>query len=199
MNRKAVGAFTLALGLVGAASITGSAQAQYFQSNHATRSIERASGLDSVIVDRYTPFAVPALNDTVKFTYHEPMPDSIMPRSAVVIAKMHFQAEDPDDIMNWLEKYARKNGADWIVSFQEPRAKLTKDRMKVYVSEATLLHVLDAQFINQQDVATLYYENNKLNNYAAVSSYFDTYGRHMGLNDPKPAEPVDQDQNNPDK
>lgn len=177
------------------------ASAQYFQSNRAERQIVKASGLDSTIVDRLTPFAVPAVPDSVEFTYHEPMPDSIMPRTAVVIGRIHLQAEYPEDITQRLEKYARQNGADWIVSYQEPRARLNKDHMKVYTADALLLHVLDAQFIQQQDVATLYYENSHLQNYAAVNSYFDTYGRHMGLNEPKPTdpEPTEADRNNPDK
>ena len=156
--------------------------AQYFQSlpERSERQVVRAHGLDSLIVMRNTPFDLPATPDSVKFMYHEPMPDSIMPRSAIVIGTVTMQFEDPDELVERLEKYARKSGADWIVSFQEPHAVLTKDRMKVYRSTAVLMRVLDPQFINQSDISYSYYEQSNLHNYAAVNQWFDTYGKHYG-------------------
>ena|ERR1700733_4865335 len=163
------------------------AKAQYFlsQPNHTERTVVKASGYDSVIVDRSTPFDLPKTNDTISFTYHEPMPDSIMPRSAIVIGTITLQFEDANDLVAALEKYARKAGADWIVSFQEPRAVLTKDHWKVYRSTALLLHVLDPNFIHLSQVSYSYYEQSKLLNYAAVSGWFNTYGKHLGFNQVK--------------
>jgi hypothetical protein len=176
---------TIALLLAGIAVMalgTSTCKAQYFESlpEHSERRVVRASGLDSLIVMRTTPFDLPATPDSVKFMYHEPMPDSIMPRSAVVIGMVMMQFEDPDELVERLEKYARKSGADWIVSFQEPHAVLTKNRMKVYRSSAVLIHVLDPQFINQSDISYSYYEQTNLHNYAAVNDWFGMYGKHFG-------------------
>jgi len=159
------------------------AEAQYFQSqpHHIQHTVVKASGYDSVIVDRSTPFDLPKTNDTIPFIYHEPMPDSIMPRSAIVIGTITLQFEDRDEVIPALEKYARKAGADWIVSFQEPRAVLTKDHWRVYRSTALLLHVLDPNFIHQSQMSYSYYEESKLSNYAAVSGWFGTYGKHLGF------------------
>ena len=155
--------------------------AQYFQSRpeHAVRQIVKASGRDSVIVERLTSFELPAVNDTTQIFYFEPMPDSIMPKSAVVLGTVTLQFEYAEDIAPALEKYARKLGADWIVSFSEPRAMLTADRWKVYRSTATLLRVLDPEFINQSEVAYLYYEQRPFANFAEVSDYCQAYGKHF--------------------
>ena len=177
--------------------------AQYFQSapGNVERMVLKSSKYDSVIMNRVTPFKLPATNDTIQFMYHEPMPDSIMPRSAIVIGTITLQFEDVEDLTPALEKYARKAGADWIVSFSEPRAVLTKDHWKVYRSTATLLHVLDPQFIQQSDIAYSYYEKNKLQNFAALTQWYDIYGRQMGvkLDQPEPVKPSEQDEENPDR
>src|SRR5436305_6575980 len=130
------------------------------------------------------------------------MPDSIMPRSAIVVATVTLQFEDADAIVPALEKYARQNGADWIVSFQEPKAVLTKDdHWKVYRSTALLLKVLDPQFANQSDLAYSYYERNNLTNYASLAQYYDTYSKRLGAKGEdadEPPPPSDGDANNPD-
>ena len=120
------------------------------------------------------------MNDTLGLIYHEPMPDSIMPRSAIVIGTVTIQAEEAADVMKLLEKYARKLGADWIVSFQEPRASLDGDHWKVYRSTALLLHVLDEGFVNQNNIEYSYYGPNHLQNYASVNHWYDQYGKHFG-------------------
>ena len=201
---KAFGNIVLLLAVITVELIANSSYAQYFESlpQQAQHQIVRASGRDSMIVERTTPFDLPATPDSIEFMYHEPMPDSIMPRSAIVIGTVTMQFEYPDELVERLEKYARKNGANWIVSFQEPRAVLTKDRMKVYRSKALLLHVLDQQFIQQSDISYSYYEQSNLHSYAAVNQWFDMYGKHFGLKEdreqdsPKPSE---GDLNNPDK
>jgi hypothetical protein len=158
--------------------ITGNAQ--YFTSEHSTQVVMRASGHDSVILQSSTPFEVPAVNDSVGLTYHEPMPDSIMPRSAIVIGTVTIQAEEPEDVMKLVEKYARKLGADWIVSFQEPRAVLDKDHWKVYRSTALLLHVLNGDFIDQRRIEYAHYGENHLQNFASVTHWYGIYGEHFG-------------------
>jgi hypothetical protein len=87
------------------------AKAQYFQSqpNHKQHTVVKASGYDSVIVDRSTPFDLPKTNDTLPFIYLEPMPDSIIPRSAIVIGTITLQFEDIEDVVPALEKYARES------------------------------------------------------------------------------------------
>jgi hypothetical protein len=191
--------------IFGLLTLHGSASAQYFESKPANfqKQVLRASGHDSIIVVRATPFDLPKVNDSVELTYHEPMPDSIMPRSAVVVGTITIQAEEPDGIIQSLEKYARQNGADWIVSFQEPKASLTKDdHWKVYRSTALLLKVLDPQFIEQGDITYNYYEHSKLSNYASLVQYHDTYSKHLGMKTDEPADDQQQsdgDANNPDR
>ncbi len=193
---------TLLFGALTMGIIPALTQAQYFEAlpTNVQHITVKSSGRDSVLVDRATPFELQATNDTIQLMYHEPMPDSIMPRSAVVIGTITLQFEDAEDIAPALEKYARKAGADWIVSFSEPRAVLTKDRWKVYRSTAILLHVLDAHFIQQSDIAYSYYEQNKMRSFAALSDWFEVYGKHYGSDLPQPEPPArsDQDEANPD-
>src|SRR5437867_10552242 len=105
------------------------ARAQYFESipEHTKRIILKAANHDSIIVERMTPFDLPAVNDSMQLFYHEPMPDSIMPKSAIVIGRVTIQSEEADGITTAVEKIARRSGADWIVSFEEPRSRLAKD------------------------------------------------------------------------
>lgn len=172
------GLFAIAM-LLGMLSIPAASHAQYFRSQNTSVAVLKSSGLDSVILERATQFAVP-VNDTIDFTYHEPMPDSLMPRSAMVIGTIRLQAESPEDVVDYLEKYARKAGADWIVSFAEPRAMKTKNGDRIFRATATLLRVLDPTLINEKDLNYSYYETSNLHNYAEVNSWYDSYGRHMG-------------------
>ena len=195
----------IALAIIGLLAVNQRASAQYFESKpiNFQKQVIKASGHDSIIVLRATPFELPKVNDSIELTYHEPMPDSIMPRSAIVVGSITVQAEVPDDIPNTIEKYARKNGADWIVSFQEPKAMITKDdHWKVYRSTAILLKVLDPKFINQSDIWYSYYERTNLSNYAALAQYYDTYSKHLGVKgdeaDDQPT-PSDGDDRNPDQ
>ncbi|HZK75808.1 MAG TPA: hypothetical protein VFD13_02770 [Candidatus Kapabacteria bacterium] len=175
--------------------------AQYFISEHLDRQVLKAGKYDSVIVLSATPFAVPPINDTTPLVYHEPMPDSIMPRSAIVIGTISVQAENADDVVPMIEKYARKLGADWLVSFQEPRPTITKSGWKVYRSKALLLRVLDDQFVNQANLEYTYDEQVHLQNYAAVNNWYDQYGRHLGakLDQPEQPGPSEMDELNPDR
>lgn len=158
-----------------------SASAQYFQLKpvDAKSRIVEANNLDSVIFTPMTPFVLPKTNDTIQLTYHEPMPDSIMPRSAIVVGEVTVQDQDPTVLVSKLEEFARKSGADWIVSFAEPRVFHDKAGNRLFRGTAQLLRMLDPTFIQQTDLQYSYYEENNLQNYAAVSNWYDTYGRHM--------------------
>ncbi len=158
------------------------ANAQYFQLHpeNAKASVIEAKKLDSVLFVPMTPFNLPQTSDSIQLTYHEPMPDSIMPRSAIVVGQVTVQAEDPTVLVEKLEKFARQAGADWIVSFAEPRVFHNKAGDRLFRGSATLLRVLDPTFIQQTDLQYSYFEDNKLPNYASVTGWFDTYGRHMG-------------------
>jgi len=182
-------------------SLPAISQAQYFISEHLNRQVLKSGQYDSVVVLSATPFSVPSINDTLPLVYHEPMPDSIMPRSALVIGTISVQAEHAEDVMPLVEKYARKLGADWLVSFQEPKATLTKSGWKVYRSKALLLRVLDDQFINQANIEYTYDEQVHLQNYAAVSNWYDQYGKHLGakLDQPEQTGPSEMDELNPDR
>lgn len=149
------------------------ANAQYYQlkSADAQRQVLKASGHDSVIVSRLTPFDIPSIPDSIELTYHEPMPDSIMPASAIVIGEIKIQMEDLRDIVPYLEKYARKAGADWIVSFAEPKGYKTRNGDVYYRASATLMKVLDPTFIQQDRLAYNYYEDQQLQNYADLQQY----------------------------
>jgi hypothetical protein len=156
-----------------AAGTVGTAHAQYYQlkQTDAQRQVLKASSDDSVIIMRLTPFDVPAVPDSIELTYHEPMPDSIMPASAIVIGQIQLRMADFEDIVPYMEKYARKAGADWIVSFNEPRRYKTKDGDFYYKSSALLIKVLDPTFIDQQKLEYSYYEDQNVTNYAALQQY----------------------------
>ena len=169
-------------------------QAQYFISEHLTKRVLKSGKYDSVVVLSATPFTVPPINDTMPLFYHEPMPDSIMPRSAIVIGNIRVQAEHLADVTPMLEKYARKLGADWIVSFEEPRPAIMKDGWKVYRSHALLLRVLNGHFIKESDLEYTYDEQRHLQNFAAVNDWYNQYGRHYGakLDQPPLPKPAGQ-------
>lgn len=164
---------------------------QHFTSDPAsiTRVVVEADDLDSTIYYRATPFAVPAIPDSVGLVYHEPLPDSVMPRSAIVLGKVTIQAEEAEDIVEQLEEFARKQGADWVISFEEPRRRKNRDGDFYYRSSAILMRVLDDAMIPQSQIAYRTFNDSGHNNYAAVISWYDTYGRYMGANVKQNADP----------
>ena len=91
-----------------------------------------------------------------------------------------MQAEESDALVEKLEKISRKMGADWIVSFAEPRVFHDRKGNRLFRSSAVLLHVLDPMFMDMNAVEYSYYETNGLHTYAAVSNWFDSYGGHLG-------------------
>ncbi len=183
------------------AAFPAASQAQYFISEHLSTKVFESGRHDSVVLLSATPFDVPRINDTMPLIYHEPMPDSIMPRSAVVIGTIRVQEELAEDVVPKIEQYARKLGADWLVSFQEPRPTILKDGWKVYRSRALLLRVLDDQFINENHITYTYDEQSNLGNYAAITHWYDQYGLHYGsdMQQPPLPPPTEMDQLNPEK
>jgi len=176
---KALQSLLLTVTFIAAFGFTSRTEAQYFRSASTSTVILEADDLDSVILTKFTPFSLPE-NGELPLVYHEPLPDSVMPRSAVMIGTLRIQAEESQDVVEYLEDYARDLGADWIVSFAEPRAQRSKAGERIFRATATLLKVMDPSLIKQQDVHFSYYEENKLSNYAAVNTWYDTYGRHLG-------------------
>jgi hypothetical protein len=159
----------------------GTASAQYFQSlpGNAVKQVLEADDHDTLIVQRMTPFDLPELADSVEIMYHEPMPDSIMPKSAVVIGTLQLQFEESEQISKELEKYARRAGADCIVSFTEPKAVILKDGWKVYRATAMLLHTLDQDFVPQSQLSYSYYEKRQFTNFASLNDYYQAFGRGL--------------------
>lgn len=160
------------------------ANAQHFTADASDikRVVVEADDLDSIIFNRSTPFAVPAISDTIGLVYHEPMPDSTMPRSAIILGTVTIQAEESEEVVEKLEEFARKQGADWVVSFEEPRKRKNKEGDIYYRSTATLMRVLDDAMIPQSQVAYSTFSESGHKNYAAVMSWYDTYGKYMGAN-----------------
>jgi hypothetical protein len=174
------------LGLaIGAAILHPTAStAQHFISDaqSAKRVVVEADDLDSIIYHQQAFFAVPAIPDTIGLVYHEPMPDSVMPRSAIVLGTVTIQAEEAEEVVEQMEEFARKHGADWVVSFEEPRKRKNKDGDFYYRSSATLMRVLDDAMIPQSQVAYSTFRESGLNSYASVMDWYDTYGRYLGAN-----------------
>lgn len=137
----------------------------------------RASGIDTTRIVMHSFFTLEQLNDTLPLIYHEPYPDSVMPRTAIEIAQITIQADNADEVVAILEKQARKLGADWIVGFNEPRLKWQKiggDLKATYHSEAKLYKVIDAELAPVAAIADVYCGENHLNNCQAVLTWIDT-------------------------
>lgn len=170
-------------GLIGFVAPEG-ATAQHFTADASDmkRVVVEADDLDSIIYTRYAHFEVPEISDTIGLVYHEPMPDSVMPRSAIVLGKVMIQAEEAEDVVEMMEEFAREQGADWVVSFEEPRKRKNRDGEFYYRSTATLMRVLDDAMIPQSQIAYSTFNESGHKNYASVLTWYDTYGKHMGAN-----------------
>ena len=137
----------------------------------------RASGIDTTRITMHSFFSIEALNDTLPLIYHEPYPDSVMPRSAIEVAQITIQADNSDEVIEILEKQARKLGADWIVGFNEPRMKWQKigsELKATYRSQATLYKVIDAELAPINTIADIYCGENHLTNCQAVLTWIDS-------------------------
>jgi hypothetical protein len=166
---RTIGLVAVAIAALGVTS----ASAQYYQvkPGSGSRQVLEASRHDSVIVTRLTPFELPSVPDSIELTYHEPMPDSIMPASAIVIGQISLRMEDYKDIVPYMEKYAHKAGADWIISFNEPKGHKTRDGEIYYVASALLVKVLDPTFVQQDKLQYSYYDDQHVTDYAGLQQY----------------------------
>jgi hypothetical protein len=168
INKLGLGlAISLALGL------SKPALAQNFSENEDLWKTEtiRARSIDTVRLERHSFLALPAVNDTSSLIYHEPLPDSVMPKSAIEIGRITIQAGSAEDVLAMLEKQARSLGADWIVGFNEPRMKVNKDREVYYRSEAMLYKVIDPELVPESQIASVSCTDSHLQNYTAVESF----------------------------
>jgi len=171
MKARRIIGLGLIIGL--ALSFTNNLKAQNFKESEDLWKTEtiRARNIDTVRLERHSFFELPSLNDTMPLVYHEPMPDSVMPKTAIEIAQITIQAGSANDVVEMLEKQARKQGADWIVSFNEPRMKLSKSGEVYYRSQAMLYKVINADLIPQSDIAIVNCDEHHLQTYKAVESY----------------------------
>ena len=103
--------------------VAGVASAQNFVDPESTwrTDLVKASGKDTIRIERHTLIALAEVSDTANLVYHEPLPDNLMPKAAIEIGKITIQAESADEVVEILEEKARELGADWIVGFNEPR------------------------------------------------------------------------------
>ncbi|MDP4237483.1 MAG: hypothetical protein Q8919_13650 [Bacteroidota bacterium] len=168
INKLGLGlAISLALGL------SKPALAQNFSENEDLWKTEtiRARSIDTVRLERHSFLALPTVSDTSSLIYHEPLPDSVMPKSAIEIGRITIQASSAEDVLAMLEKQARSLGADWIVGFNEPRMKINKDREVYYRSEAMLYKVINPELVPESQIASISCTDSHLQNYTAVESF----------------------------
>lgn len=150
-----------------------SVQAQNFRENEELWKTEtiRSHNVDTVKIERHSFFALPTVNDTTPLVYHEPLPDSVMPKSAIEIGQITIQAGTAADVLALLEKQARSQGADWIVGFNEPRMKINKQGEVYYRSQAMLYKVINPELVQQTQIATISCGENHLQNCAVVEAF----------------------------
>ncbi len=154
------------------------AHAQHFveQPGDWTVKTLRASGLDTTRLEMHASFALDPINDTISLIYHEPYPDSVMPKTAIEVAVITVQADNPEDVVEIVEKQARKIGADWIIGFNEPRLNLVKigsETRGYYRSTATLYRVINPELVPQSTIADVDCGPSHLNECKAVLSWLD--------------------------
>ena len=131
----------------------------------------RAKSIDTVRIEKHSFFAIPALSDTATLVYHEPMPDSVMPKAAIEIGQITVQTDNAEDVIAMLEKQARSVGADWIVGFNEPRMKINKQGQVYYRSQAMLYKVINPELVPESDIVEISCGENHLQNCAAVEGF----------------------------
>jgi hypothetical protein len=131
----------------------------------------RARNLDTVRLERHSFFALPEVDDTVQLTYHEPMPDSVMPKTSIEIGQITIQATTAEEVISALEKQARSLGADWIVSFNEPRLKFNDKHEAYYRSQAMLYKVINPDLVPQDQIAEVDCNQSHLKSFAAIAEY----------------------------
>lgn len=170
---KAIKVFALALAVILVIGKSQSAEAQNFKEGEDRWKTEtiRAKSIDTVRIERHSFFSLPAVSDTTALVFHEPMPDSVMPKSAIEIGLITIQAGAAEDVLSMLEKQARQQGADWIVGFNEPRMKINKQGDIYYRSQAMLYKVINSDLVPQSQIVDVYCGENHLKDRAAVEAY----------------------------
>ncbi|MEP7235801.1 MAG: hypothetical protein ABI778_10955 [Ignavibacteriota bacterium] len=151
----------------------GNMYAQNFREDESLWKSEvvRSTSSDSIILEKHSFFSVPTVNDSIDLVYHEPMPDSVMPKAAIEIGLITIQASSAEDVIALLEAQARKSGADWIVGFSEPRRKFSKDGNLYYRSEALLYKVINPDLVPESQIVQINCDDNRLHNCAAIESF----------------------------
>ncbi|HYM20669.1 MAG TPA: hypothetical protein VEW28_06665 [Candidatus Kapabacteria bacterium] len=173
--KKVIG---IVMAIVAVMLLASSSQAQRFveQPDQWKTTVIRASGADTMMIERHSSFVLDAINDTLPLIYHEPNPDGVMPRAGIEIAEITIQAGSADEVVAMLEKQARKIGADWIVGFNEPRLKWQKiggDMKVTYRSTALLYRVFDPELIPEQNIVTVDCSAKHLTDCKAVLTWLD--------------------------
>jgi hypothetical protein len=131
----------------------------------------KARRIDTVRIERHSFFELPSINDTTPLVYHEPMPDSLMPKAAIEIGQITIQSGTADGVVEALEKQARNYGADWIVGFNEPRMKINKEGDVYYRSQAMLYKVINPELVPEDQVIEISCGENHLQNCAAIIGF----------------------------
>ena len=172
-NMKTLKFFAMGLTLSLAIGASQNAKAQNFRENEELWKTEtiKARSIDTIRIEKHSFFSLPAVSDTTGLVYHEPMPDSVMPKSAIEIGQITIQAATAENVVAALEKQARSQGADWIIGFNEPRMKINKQGEIYYRSQAMLYKVINPELIPESQIATISCGDNHLQNCAAVEAF----------------------------
>ncbi|MBS1902172.1 MAG: hypothetical protein JSS75_00525 [Bacteroidetes bacterium] len=158
--------------------VAGTAHAQRFvesPNDWVTKNV-REHGLDTTRLEMHASFALDPINDTIGLIYHEPYPDSVMPKTAIEVAVITVQAEEADEVVETIEKEARKIGADWIIGFNEPRLHVIRyhgDARGIYRSTATLYRVINDELVPASDIAVIDCGPSHLNECKAVLTWLE--------------------------
>lgn len=157
--------------------VAGVASAQNFVDPESTwrTDLVKASGKDTIRIERHTLIALAEVSDTANLVYHEPLPDNLMPKAAIEIGKITIQAESADEVVEILEEKARELGADWIVGFNEPRLAHIKGYGYFYRSSAKLYKVIDEELMPIGDIATISPLHERIKDLASVMTWLGNY------------------------
>jgi hypothetical protein len=160
-----------------AALVTTSSFAQHFVEDRSAWKVEtiKAKGLDTIRFEKHSFFVLPEVNDTLGLVYHEPMPDNIMPKSAIDIGSIVIQAESADEVVEILEREARKLGADWVISFNEPRRTNLGHGDFYYRSQARLYKVINPELVPVGDVLAVSPRKEQIRDFASAITWAKNY------------------------
>lgn len=157
--------------------VAGSVAAQNFVDPESTwrTDIVKASAKDTIRIERHTLLTLSEVEDTIGLVYHEPLPDNLMPKTAIEIGSITIQAESAEEVIEALEENARELGADWIVGFNEPRLAHIKGYGYFYRSSAKLYKVIDDELMPMQDIADISPLNERIKDVASLMTWIGNY------------------------